>query len=47
MFFVKDHKTNNIFDYFGFLGPKGRGLIDPSRAKLFRDEILDDLPVDK
>lgn len=44
---IKDHKTLNIFDPFAFLGPKRKKLIDTSWAKLFRDQILPELPVDK
>jgi hypothetical protein len=44
---IKDHKTLNIFEPFPFLGPKRRRLIDTSWAKLFRDQILPELPVDK
>lgn len=45
MFFTKDHKTIDMFDRFEFLGPKRRGLLDSTWAKLFRDEILPNLPV--
>lgn len=45
MFFTKDHKTIDMFDHFKFLGPKRRGLLDSTWAKLFRDEILPNLPV--
>jgi len=44
---IKDHKTLNIFDRFAFLGPKRKKLIDTSWAKLFRDQILPELPVEK
>jgi len=44
---IKNHKTLNIFDPFAFLGPKRKKLIDTSWAKLFRDQILPELPVDK
>jgi len=47
MIYTKDHKTIDIFDQFAFLGPKRRELIDKSWAKLFRDEILPELPVNK
>lgn len=47
MIHIKDHKTLNIFDPFGFLGPKRKKLIETSWAKLFRDHILFELPVDK
>jgi hypothetical protein len=47
MIHFKDHKTLNIFDPLAFLGPKRRQLIDTSWARLFRDEILPELPVEK
>lgn len=45
MFFVKDHKTIDMFDRFAHLGPKRRALLDRTWAKLFRDEVLPCLPV--
>jgi len=45
MFYTKDHKTYDMFDCFEHLGPKRRGLLDSTWAKLFRDEILPNLPV--
>jgi len=47
MIHFKDHKTLNIFVPFSFLGPKRKKLIDTSWAKLFRDHILAELPVEK
>ena len=47
MIYTKDHKTVNIFDPFDFLGPKRKSLIETSWAKIFRDEILPELPVHK
>jgi hypothetical protein len=47
MIHIKDHKTLNIFKPFPFLGPKRQRLIEASWAKLFRDHILFELPVDK
>ena len=47
MIHIKDHKTLNIFDPFAFLGPKRKRLMDTSWAKLFREQILSELPVDK
>jgi hypothetical protein len=47
MIHIKDHKTLNIFKPFPFLGPKRQKLIEASWAKLFRDHILFELPVDK
>jgi len=45
MLHIKDHKTLDMFDRFGHLGPKRRQLLDSSWAKLFRVEILPHLPV--
>jgi len=47
MIHFKDHKTLNIFDPLAFLGPKRKKLMDTSWARLFRDQILPELPVDK
>ncbi|HDZ62525.1 MAG TPA: hypothetical protein ENH40_05210 [Nitrospirae bacterium] len=47
MIYTKDHKTVNIFDPFNYLGPKRKSLIENSWAKIFRDEILPELPVHK
>ncbi len=47
MIHFKDHKTLHIFDPFAFLGAKRRKLMDTSWAKLFRDHILPELPVNK
>jgi len=47
MIHIKDHKTLNMFDPLPFLGPKRRGLMEASWAKLFRDHVLLTLPVDK
>jgi hypothetical protein len=45
MIYTKDHKTLNMFEPFAHLGPKRLKLMEQSWAKLFRDEILPDLPV--
>lgn len=45
MFSIKDHKTIDMFDRFAHLGPKRRALLDRTWAKLFRDEVLPNLPV--
>jgi hypothetical protein len=47
MFYTKDHKTVDMFDQFAFLGEKRRRLLDNSWAKIFREEILHNLPVEK
>ena len=47
MIYTKDHKTLPIFDPWEFLGPKRRKLMDQSWAGLFRQHILNALPVGK
>lgn len=47
MFYTKDHKSIDMFDQFAFLGEKRRRLLDNSWAKIFREEILHNLPADK
>lgn len=44
---IKDHKTPDMFDPIPFLGPRRKQLMATSWAKLFRDEILRTLPVEK
>lgn len=46
MFYIKDHKTLDMFDPFAFLGPKRRSILDTTWAKTFREDILPDLPVE-
>jgi hypothetical protein len=45
MIHIKDHKTGYIFDPWDYLGPKRRKLLEESWAGLFRQEILNELPV--
>jgi len=45
MIFTKDHKTRDMFDPLARFGPHRRGLMEGSWAKLFREEILHELPV--
>jgi len=49
MIHAKDHKTAYIpgFDPWDFLGPKRRRLLDQSWAGLYREHILDSLPINK
>ena len=47
MIHTRDHKTVNIFDHWQYLGPKRRKLLDESWAGLFREHILNELPVGK
>ena len=44
---IKDHKTGYIFDPWDYLGPKRRKLMEESWAGMFRQEILNELPVNK
>ena len=45
MIYAKDHKTGNMFDPFGHLGPKRLKLLTESWPGLFRKEVLPNLPV--
>jgi len=47
MFHAKDHKTGYIFDPWSYLGPKRLKLLKKSWAGLFREEILNELPVNR
>lgn len=47
MIYTKDHKTLDMYNPFPFLGPKRKQRIETSWAKLFREEILPTLPVEK
>ena len=47
MFHTKDHKTIPMFDPWEFLGPKRRRLMEQSWAGVFRQHILNELPVGK
>ena len=47
MFYAKDHKTLNMFDPLDDFGPRRRALLERSWAKLFRDVVLPELPVEK
>lgn len=42
---LKDHKTGYLFDPWSFLGEKRRKMMDRSWAGLFREQILNELPV--
>jgi len=47
MIHARDHKTSYMFDPWGHLGSKRRRLLDESWAGLFRDHVLNELPVEK
>lgn len=42
---IKDHKQRDLFDPWRFLSPKRRRLLDESRPGLFRQNLLDEMPV--
>jgi len=44
---TKDHKTGYLFDPWGHLGPKRRQLLEQSWAGIFREYLLNELPVEK
>jgi len=44
---TKDHTTGYLFDPWDHLGPKRRKLLEQSWAGLFREYILQELPVNK
>jgi DDE family transposase/transposase-like protein DUF772 len=44
---IKNHKQGDLFDHWAHLGPKRRRLLDKSWAGLFREHILEELPVDE
>lgn len=47
MIHARDHKTGYIFDPWDYLGSKRRKLLNESWAGLFREHILNELPVEK
>jgi hypothetical protein len=44
---IKDHKMGYIFDPWDYLGPKRRKLMEESWSGMFRQEILNELPVNE
>jgi len=44
---TKDHRTGYLFDPWGHLGPKRRRLLERSWAGLFREYLLNELPVER
>jgi hypothetical protein len=47
MIHKRDHRTVYLFDPWDYLGPKRKKLISESWAGLFREHILNELPVQK
>lgn len=47
MIYAKDHKTSMMFDPWWYLGPKRQKLLKESWPGLFREFILNALPVEK
>lgn len=43
----KDHKTPLLFDPFHFMGPKRKQMLQDSWAALFKEVVLNELPVDE
>lgn len=46
MFTLRDRRTGDLFDHWSFLGEKRRQLLERSWAGVFRDHLLEALPVD-
>ena len=46
MFTLRDRRTGDLFDRWSDLGEKRRRLLERSWAGVFRDHLLDELPVD-
>lgn len=44
---AKDHKTEQMFDPWWYLGPKRKKLLEKSWPGLFKEYILNELPVEK
>ncbi|MBW2639625.1 MAG: transposase [Deltaproteobacteria bacterium] len=44
---IKDHKQRDLFDPWRFLSPKRRRMLDESWPGLFRQHLLDEMPVDQ
>ena len=45
MIHIKDHKQQYLFDPWHFLSPKRRRMLDEDWPGLFREHLLDELPV--
>ena len=44
---IKDHKQQHLFDPWHFLSPKRRRMLDEDWPGLFREHLLDELPVEQ
>lgn len=44
---IKNHKQRDIFDPWSFLSPKRRRILDESWPGLFREHLLDEMPVNQ
>ncbi|MCP4622954.1 MAG: transposase [bacterium] len=47
MIHIKDHKQREIFDPWDFLSPKRRRMLDETWPGLFREHVLEELPVNE
>jgi hypothetical protein len=45
MIHIKDHKQQHLFDPWGFLSPKRRQILEEGWPGLFREYLLEELPV--
>ena len=44
---IKDHKQQQLFAPWDFLSPKRRSMLEQGWPGLFREHLLDELPVDE
>ena len=44
---IKDHKQQHLFDPWGFLSPKRRQILEQGWPGLFREHLLEELPVEQ
>jgi hypothetical protein len=47
MLTIRDHQTGDLFDPWAYLGEQRRRLLDRSWAAVFREYLLNQLPVDE
>ena len=47
MITLRDRRTGDLFDHWLEMGQKRRLMLDRSWAGVFRDHLLDDLPIDE
>ena len=47
MIHIKSNKQQELFDAWSFLSPKRRQMLDDDWPGLFREHLLDELPVNR